>query len=313
MDLIYTDVFGNDVGILHDYTLDLAFGSDENDFELVIDVNNHCCVPNSFIYIEDTEYGGIIDTINVMTEDDRLGYRGRTWHGILASKIIEAGISVSGELNEILTTLLDHFGLLGMFVVSGNNGEASIDNYTFTDYVDGYTGITQMLESIGTKLKLIFRDGVVLLSVSPIKDYSQDEQFNSDTVEMEIEKKYHPVNHLICVKKNESEDDVVTHFYVDENGDISESQVFFGLDEVTAFYETSSEDDKLLEEATKKIHELASDLVQLNFTSEEDTYDIGDIVGARENVTETFATDKISKKIVTISKGEVNIQYKVGE
>lgn len=33
MDLIYTDINGEDAGILHGYTLDEAYGDDENDFE----------------------------------------------------------------------------------------------------------------------------------------------------------------------------------------------------------------------------------------------------------------------------------------
>lgn len=43
MDLIYTNVNREDVGVLKDYAFDLAFGSDENDFELTLDINQHCC------------------------------------------------------------------------------------------------------------------------------------------------------------------------------------------------------------------------------------------------------------------------------
>jgi hypothetical protein len=43
MDLIYTNTRLEDVGVLKDYTFDLAFGSDENDFEVTIDSSKHCC------------------------------------------------------------------------------------------------------------------------------------------------------------------------------------------------------------------------------------------------------------------------------
>ena len=36
MDLIYTDSQNKDIGIVKDYTMDLAYGSDENNFELVV-------------------------------------------------------------------------------------------------------------------------------------------------------------------------------------------------------------------------------------------------------------------------------------
>ena len=45
MDLIYMNPDRQDIGVLHDYKLDLAFGKDENNFELQIPSNTHCCVP----------------------------------------------------------------------------------------------------------------------------------------------------------------------------------------------------------------------------------------------------------------------------
>ena len=36
MDLIYTNQNREDIGVLQDFSLDLAFGSGENDFELTV-------------------------------------------------------------------------------------------------------------------------------------------------------------------------------------------------------------------------------------------------------------------------------------
>ena len=44
MDLIYTNADREDVGVLKDYTFDLAFGSSENDFECKVYKENHCCL-----------------------------------------------------------------------------------------------------------------------------------------------------------------------------------------------------------------------------------------------------------------------------
>lgn len=89
MDLIYTNKAREDIGVLQDFELDLAFGADENDFECSVPAASHCCEAGSLLYMEGTEYGGIVDTIESDTEAKEVKYKGRTWHGILGSKVIE--------------------------------------------------------------------------------------------------------------------------------------------------------------------------------------------------------------------------------
>ena len=244
MDLIYTDADRNDVGVMRDYTFDLAFGSDENDFELTLDVNHHCCKADCLVYIEGTEYGGIIDKIGVVTKDAALSYRGRTWHGILAGKVIEAGTVVSGEANVVLAGIVEKLGLSDLFTTLAEDSKLEIDNYTFKNFVDGYSGIITMLESISAKVRFKFVNGKVLLSALPIVDYSKDEQFDSDSVEMEIEQIHNPVNHLICVPEVDEqtgERDEVIHLYLNPDGNVSTHQSAFGVKEVTEIYEASGD------------------------------------------------------------------------
>lgn len=91
MDLIYTNPDREDLGVLFDYEFDLAFGSSENNFECKVQMDNHCMEPGSFLYIEGTEYGGIVDSVAVDKENKTVTYSGRTWHGILAGNVIEPG------------------------------------------------------------------------------------------------------------------------------------------------------------------------------------------------------------------------------
>lgn len=88
MDLIYMNANKEDLGVLQDYELDLAFGSDENNFECTIHAGSHCCEAGYYLYAEGTEYGGIIDSISNDTDTNDVTYSGRTWHGILQSKVI---------------------------------------------------------------------------------------------------------------------------------------------------------------------------------------------------------------------------------
>ena len=77
-----------DIGVMQNFTLDLAYGEDENNFELTTVTENNVCQSGYYIYAEGTDYGGIIDGIEVKTNSGLLCYKGRTWHGILESKII---------------------------------------------------------------------------------------------------------------------------------------------------------------------------------------------------------------------------------
>lgn len=321
MDLIYTDIRHTDVGVLKDYTLDLAFGCDENNFELTIPLENHCCEVDGLIYVEGTEYGGIIDCVSVITADAKLSYIGRTWHGILASKVIEPNngedyLVMSGDVNHIIKDLLVRVGLDGLFVASSEESGLVVEGYKFNRYVDVYTGIAKLLNAISGKLKFSSMGETVVISAIPCVDYSQDEQFDNTTVPLEIKKVKNTVNHVICLGKGELADRTIVHLYMDAKGNISQTQTFFGLQEITATYDYPNAEslEELVTSGTEKFKELANtDELRMDFTSDEAIYDIGDIVGAKEIITDTVVTAKITKKIVTINQGEVNIQYKVGE
>ena len=234
MDLIYTDSSFEDIGVLFDYSLDLAYGKDENDFELIVDVKNNCCDKNSLVYIDGTEYGGIIDGIAVDTANNKLTYSGRTWHGVLGSKIIEpepgeAYYSVSGEANTVINSLIQRLGLSDLFEADQTDSELYISNYQFNRYVNAYEGIISMLDSIAAKMRIVFKNGRAVISALPIIDYSENEQFDNDQLELRVEKTFNPVNHLICLGKGELTDRLCVHLYADSAGNISENQTLFGV------------------------------------------------------------------------------------
>ena len=75
MDLIVTDATGKPVASHASYTLDLAFGSGENDFDL--QVEDAALKAGSRIMIDGTEYGGIIDDTADRCTGPRTGRTGR--------------------------------------------------------------------------------------------------------------------------------------------------------------------------------------------------------------------------------------------
>lgn len=320
MDLIYMNEERKDLGVLQDFSLDLAFGTDENDFECKVAENNHCCRGGYFLYIEGTEYGGIIDKVKVDTEQQEITYIGRTWHGILESKILEPDtgedyLRVSGEANAILASLIERLGLGALFRASAADSEVNV-NYRMNRYIGGYNGIRKMLKASGAKLHISFEKGMVELSAVPLVDYSQNEQFDKDQIDFVITQNNSPVNHVICLGKGELAEREVIHVYADESGNISETQVFTGLKEVAVTYDYSNAEstDDLRQGGIDIIKEAwNSNEVSMDFDSNDTVYDIGDIVGARERITEIEVAADITKKIVNISGKSTTIQYKVGE
>ena len=321
MDLIYMNANREDVDVLHEYELDLAFGKDENNFECKVDSNQHCCQEGFFLYFEGTEYGGRIEKIASDTENGEVTYSGDTWHGMLDSKILEpdAGedyLVLSGEANMVLTTLITRMDLQDLFTVSAEDSGITIKSYQMNRYIGGYSGIQKMLKTSGAKLKLAFRMGMVELAAEPLTDYTQDSQFDSDSVPLKIKRNYKPVNHLICLGKGELKDRTVIHLYADKEGNISRTQSLFGIEEKmkTFDYPSVESEEELIAKGTERLKEYQNtDEVKMGFSPDEDVYDIGDIVGAADVVTGLEVATDITKKIVTVKNGETKISYKVGE
>lgn len=321
MDLIYMNEKKRDIGVMKNFTLDLAFGEDENNFELSTVTQNNVCKSGFYIYAEGTDYGGIIDQIKVKTSSNSLKYIGRTWHGILASKIIQPDegqdyLILSGDANQVLAELVQRMGLSDLFTASNNPSGLSVRNYKMNRYIDGYKGMCRMLQSIGGKLNIIFREGYATLSAQPLVDYSKNEEFDSSQISFEIKKNYKPTNHVICLGAGDLAERTVIHLYADKDGKVSHTQTFFGMDEVCEVYDYSNaESDEELEEGGSEILEKSwnSDSVKIDFTNASSVYDIGDIVGAKENTTGISISQRIIKKIVTLKNDRATISYKVGE
>jgi hypothetical protein len=108
----------------------------------------------------------------------------------------------------------------------------------------------------------------------------------------------------------------VIHIYADAEGNVSTVQTITGIDERVAVYENTNAEssEELLEGGIDMLQESwNSSSVQWNFDSNEETYDVGDVVGAKEKITKISAASEITKKIVTIKDNETIISYKVGE
>lgn len=341
MDLIYMNQEMVDLGVLQDFEMDLAFGKNENNYECRIPSEKHCCDAGYYLYIEGTEYGGTVDTIEVVSETSEVIYYGRTWHGILGSNVImplqngegstsdvtvkkansngkslvDRYLVISGKANACIQFIVNRLGLSSLFAVS-TDYSVDINNFQFDRFTDGYSGITKMLNSVGMRLAVEYQDGMVMLSAQKQYDHTTDEEFDPDLVNMQLKKKIKSVNHLICLGSGELENRTVIHLYADEQGNISQTQTQFGMDEYAAVYDYSAveSEEELLKQGTEYLASLwVSDEMVIKLDDTSDFYHVGDKVGATDNTTGLSATATIRKKIVTIRDGLISISYEVGE
>ena len=309
-----------DVGVLLRHDLDLSFGTSENNFECTINKNDHCCEAGYYLYMDGTEYGGIIDAVKSDTATGDITYSGRTWHGMLESKILEpdAGqdyLVLNGEANTVLASLIQRVGLRSLFAASTAASGVTIKAYQMSRYIGAYSGIVKMLKSANAKLKFTFADGKVVLSAAPVVDYTQEGLY-ADTIDFVAKKTKGKVNHLICLGKGELAERTVVHLYADADGNISQTQTFSGVDEYTEIYDYSSVEtvEELIKSGTDRLKELRQqDSLSVSFNNTVNEFDIGDIVGAYDNATGVSVAVAITQKIVTISNGRASVSYSTGK
>lgn len=255
MDLIYTDENNNDLGVIKNYKLDLAYGKDENNFELEIDLQEHCAGINSRIYIQTSgngkvigsEYGGIIDNIEVDADNGKIIYSGRTWHGILANKIIQPEnnrdyYTVTGDANTIVAELLEDFDLTDVFESSSEVSDIEVLSYDFR-YIDMYSGLLAMLEEYNGKL--IFKrngNGKIGISVVANRNYASEDEFYNSEFSFVIKSAGNPINHMICLGAGDMKERNVIHLFANGNN---------GIEPYTITDEPKTDSDYILDERNK--------------------------------------------------------------
>lgn len=259
MDLIYTNEKKEDIGVLSGFDLDLAYGKDENDFECKLNLNDHCCESGYLLYIDGTEYGGVIDSIGADTANQIVTYSGRTWQGILEGKAIEPDsghdyLEVAGDANGILRELLTRINAGPIFSVKAEMSGVDVSLYRFR-YDAAYSGICKMLAEFDAKLCAEYKNGTVELWAALLIDYSQNEEFDTSQVNFLATKNYRPINHVICLGTGELKDRYIIHLFADEWGGIQpysktilplsdadyitdkSGQKLFGIDEVCEIHD----------------------------------------------------------------------------
>lgn len=330
-DLVYTDAAGREQGVLTGCELDMAWGVDENDFELKTGPEPALAC-GALVYCDETEWGGVVDKRSV---DETGGavevtYSGRTWHGILQGHVLcpeegQAYLGYDHDANELLRIVVANAGLTQLFEVP--SAEVKHISGRFYRYMGAYDALKMELWRHG--LRLDFRKqsgGRVLLQAVEAGDFSSE--YYSDQFSFSVEEEMRHVNHLVCLGDGLLGSREVVHLYADADGSVSKTQTLKGLAERTEVYETSATDkqevgddgekspadeDTLTAQGTRRLEELqTASEIDLQ-VAESLGARVGDVIAAHSTSTTASVTGTVNKVVLNISdKGTASISYGVG-
>ena len=298
---------------------DFEIGDEENSFLVTCPRAEWESVANdSRVYIPGTEYGGLFKRLESDTKNNSVAVGGLTWRGMLQKKIISPPsgqdyATDSGELNAILGARVSA-AFPGLFVGSSES-TGIVVTYQYNRYTTLYDGLKALLKSVGYKMQIEY-DQIqrkVVVSAVPIVDYSSEIEYSSDMsadYSMTIDRT--GINHLVCLGSGELKNRTVVHLYVDGNGVISQTQTFYGENEIAEVYDYAgaSRDDLIQSGIDQLKNEINLNEFSINLESEREVA-VGDIVGARDYITGYTVTAPITTKLIKFEDGLIKIEYKL--
>lgn len=316
VEVYYTDSNFNELGILkHEYIdIDIA---DTMDFSMEFPIGKHLKLErNALWFIDNTEFAGIIDKKEVITDSGIVRYSGRNLRGILNSKIIEppAGkdyLILDGNISNIINNLLLQLGL-DMFTCTISDD--IVNSYKVPRYITLYELILKLCYLSGKMLSLTYHNKKVYISLVSRIDYTDYMINGKNSINFNIRLSLNNVNHLVCLGQGELKNRVVLHLYMSEDGKISTTPQHAGIYDYSQVYEnTQAKDIKELQSlGIQKLKELNnSDSVEAK-VSNNSFFKIGDIVGGYEEITDIFVRREVTNIILQISNGVLKCTYSIG-
>ena len=262
-----------------------------------------------------TGYGGIIDSITHNTSDDSIVASGRSFRGLLNSKIIAPDNGqdyqvVSGNLAEILDSILAENKLDYLYMIDPALTWITLNNYQIARYCSVLYLLNALESKTGLSLYLAWSakyHKVIITYRQPVDWTSKSLYIQADIT---TTKTSHKVNHLICLGSGELKDRMRVDLYADTQGDISTIQSIVGADEYTQVYEYSNakDVDDLTASGTAKLKELIAD-TPLEVEVKDGAYAVGDIVGGYDDLMQIKTKATITNVVVNVENGVISYTF----
>ena len=311
--VVYTDARRVDVGELSGARLDMEVG-DTEDFQLTCPAE-YPIEGGSLVYVDGTSWGGIVDHRVPTTGSPTTSYRGRTWAGVMAERIVRPPTGADYyeydcDANELLRRLVASLGLDWLFAVP--DGAAGIRlSGRFDRYADMWAGIRKAARAAGARVSVLWGGTRAQLTMVPRSVVEADPSRAPATVD----EPWRVVNHLVCLGQGELSERTVLDLYADADGNVSATQTLFGPDERAATYDYSNaEADELLAEGTRKLRELQErSSVSVDASALDEDVMLGDLVRAVDDATGAEATAEVTRLVVRVEDGQLRVSCEAGE
>lgn len=309
MELIHLNSEMQEQRQLAHYSCDFEINkTDISTFELSrsLDFYNEIAA-GDYIAVEGTEYGGMVMYVRVNTEQHKVYLDGRTWRGMLHSKIVSppAGqdyyIVTNRILPAVIATLLQQANLLNIFRI-GTIPAAPVQSYQFKRYCTLYEAITELFSFFGLGLQLDFINDKVHISAVSTGD---EIDITDRDAHIDIIDNAGGVNHLICLGQGELSARQVAHLYKQPDGSISDTQYYTGAAEVVDKFENTNAATlaELVSTGTQHFEELLDGEIKRDLLYKQGHFKLGDKLVKADLFTGLECSTSISKIVFVIDKG----------
>ena len=312
MELIYTDSRLDDAGVIPWARGDFSEGV-ERSWSLttarVEGLGRGCAV-----YVDGTEFGGVVDSVESDTATGAVTYSGRTWLGMLAEAVLcppsgSAYAEASGDGNAAIARALSLAGSPVPFAAAQGASPVDVVTYRFPRYCTLLDGVRSMLQASGGVLGVSFSRGTCTLEARA----APETVAWSDGARLTL-RSGTGVNHLVCLGGGELASRSVVHLYADSRGRVSRTQTIFGtLHRAQVYdYANAKDDDELVRGGTERLGGLQeADSAELD----EDVsglYSLGQVLTCRDAETGQAVSQTVNEKLGRVDGSVLTVEYKTG-
>jgi len=323
--VIYLDNNLREIGVLNFQKIDIDVAGDM-DFEVTISRGDYTdgLDIGTIVAVEGTEYGGVINEKISDSSSGSIIFKGKSFRGVLNSHVLipetSQNLRVYGSMGMEIDKLLKRVNIHSHF--SADLSDTQQVSVTLDRYCTVLEALNTVAKAINKRFEVIYvrgkegTQGTIQIIFNEIDDYSKEIELSEDSrIDFKVSTSKGGVNHLICLGRGDLDQREILHLFVDGRGQITETQYYFGIDEISQVYDYNNADhDELRKSGIEKLKELQSkDTMNLNVgrLSIDTDVGIGDIIGGKDHITGAFVKKPIVNKIYTEENGNLKIDYKL--
>ena len=325
MELIHADKSRREIGVIQDFNMFDAEISGkresrepENSWQLQMGIGTWKAHPikiGDYIYINNSEWGGMVEKIIHNTSANTIVIAGVTWRGILARKVImpptgKSHFVFTGDAGKLIEMLVPNELF---YTVSG--GELSV-SFRYANLLGGLQGqladAGMALDCRYDNIRRMVRIGArSIIDYTGMIDLSQDYGVDIVTSEGGLTN----YNHVVALGRGELQDRTIVELYRLDDGTIVDTPPSWHgtlYDRVMTYdYSSVETTQELIKMATAKLKE-QSQKISLEMEAADIPMNIGDIVGARDRETGIYASASVTGMILKMSSNGLTIEKRVG-